>query len=268
MKIAHCSWKSSMCRCPLQQKLCFHPFKYLPLNSILVNLILHLTWSRTKRKHMGHQVQSPAGITSYNPFHMSLYNQSAQHIRIPHQLVLPHTMVSEWDHDLHQWAVSLRPGSSHAFLQDPNHLYQNSIVFYSPHATKWSWISSQMMEDAIYKVKEKKASLKVTSDEVATIMYSTSYTLLLSGVRHSYCQVTREIYHHNRVRTSSSPCQLSRIQQAVPLLPQILPSLSCWGTSFKLTTKTKPPPHLFSPRKNATIPWECLFLFPASGNTD
>lgn len=90
-------------------------------------------------------------------------------------------MVREWAHDLHQRAVSLGPGSSHALLQDPNHLYQNSVVFYSAQATKYAWISSQMMEAAIHRVKENRANLKVTSDEVATIRFSTGDTLLLSA---------------------------------------------------------------------------------------
>lgn len=87
-------------------------------------------------------------------------NQAGQDIWIPHQLVLPHTVVRERDHDLHERAVSLRPGSSHSFLQDPNHLYPNSIVFHFTHATKQSWISPQMMEAAILEVKENKSKPK------------------------------------------------------------------------------------------------------------
>lgn len=38
-----------------------------------------------------------------------------------------------------------------------------------------------MMEAAIHRVKENRANLKVTSDEVATIRYSAGDTLLLSA---------------------------------------------------------------------------------------
>ena len=42
-----------------------------------------------------------------------------------------------------------------------------------------------MTEVAFHKVKENRASLQVTGDEVVTITCSTGYTLLLSGVRHT-----------------------------------------------------------------------------------
>lgn len=146
---------------PFTKKLRFHPFKCLPLNSILgqfdpsFNMITGLK-GNTRVIKSGLQQASHHII----PSTWASNNQSAQHIRIPHQLVQPHTMISEWDHDLHQRVASLRPGSPHAFLQDPNRLYQNSLVFYSAHATKCSWISPQMTEVAIHKVKEKKSKSK------------------------------------------------------------------------------------------------------------
>lgn len=191
-------------------------------------------------------------------------NQSAQHIRIPHQLVLPHTMVGESDCDLHQRAVSLRPGSSCAFLQeDPTHLYPNSVVFYFIHVNKWLWTLPQMMEVELYELQTERGSLKVTSDKAATIKYSTRYTMLLLGLR--LLSNLRDLLPQREKSISMSTwlAEFSRL-----FLYRSFLCLALKELLLRLTTKLKPPTHLFSPQKNATVLWGCLFLFPVSGNTD
>lgn len=181
--------------------------------------------------------------------------QAAQDIWIPHQLVPPHAVVREWDHDFHERAVSLRPGSSHSFLRDPNHLYPNSAVFYFAHATKRWWISPQMMEAAIPEVQENKNKPKGDQWR-GSCNYILHWSLLLWGIRHSHSAEEPERFTPTRDWEQVHPrvSSVSTIQQAqlIPFLAQT--SLCCWGADLSEPLKHN---HLLSssvPRRTSQYP--------------
>lgn len=90
----------------------------------------------------------------------------------------------------------------------------------------------------------KKTDYQWCNSYIYVLYWSHTATL---GIRPSHIVKKAERFTTLTVSISSSLCQVSRIQQTVPLVLQILPFLSCWGISSKPITVTRSPPHLLSP---------------------
>lgn len=129
------------------------------------------------------------------------------------------------------------------------------------HITKWWWwISPQMMEVAILNVQENKSKPKEDQwqGSYSCILH---WSLLLWSIRHPHPAKEPERFPTIRDWEQIHPCvtSVSRIQQAQVnsfSSTDLTLLLRSW---FKWTTKTQPPPQLFSPQKNTAIPSDVYF---------